>query len=539
MHLIRRKNFLIASVMLAVSVMGAPWLFAESKNSEQPNIIFILADDMGYGDVSHAGGKALTPHCDRLAVEGMRFTDAHTSSSVCTPTRYAILTGRYNWRSRLKKSVLSGFSEPLLPPSRVTIAAFLRDQGYHTGMVGKWHLGIGWQKLSKGETRAPVKSYVDPKHKRRKLRGGWNIDYSKPATTPVHNGFDYFWGIAASLDMPPYVYIENDRALGIPTVEKAFDQPHRPGPATEDFEADQCLIDFARQSRKYITEQATDTSKPFFLYLALTSPHTPILPSEKWIGRSSLGRYGDFLMETDWVVGEVLAELDKQGIADNTLVIFTSDNGCSPMADIPGLVRKGHKPNGDWRGHKADIFEGGHRVPFLVRWPAKVKAGGVSDSTICTVDFFATAAEVAGAAASIQDHMAEDSYSFNADLTGTGKTARPTTIHHSINGSFAIRQGKWKLNLCPGSGGWSPPRPGRDDDTLKKLPPVQLYDLAADPAESNNLQARHPEIVEQLVNRLAGEIKEGRSTVGASQTNEGTIPFPKRILALYPQLKQE
>lgn len=511
-------------------------LCAKEAAPAKPNIVFILADDMGYGDVSHMGGLAPTPHCDRLANEGMRFTDAHTSSSVCTPTRYGLLTGRYNWRSQKKRGVLGGFSSPLIPPSRVTIANFLHDQGYHTGMVGKWHLGIGWQKLPKGQTRAPEQFLLKPGFDQKKAGSlGWGIDYSRPAVTPVHNGFQSFFGIAASLDMPPYVYIKDDRAVAVPTVVKAFASPYRPGPATEDFEAGQCLIDFARESRTYISEQAKDPSKPFFLYLALTSPHTPILPSRKWQGRSSLGPYGDFLMETDWVVGEVLAELEKQGVADNTLIIFTADNGCSPAATIPQLVAKGHKPNGGWRGHKADIFEGGHRIPFLVRWPEGVKPGQVSDATICLTDFFATAAEAAGAGAAITDSMAEDSVSFFGDLTGKGRIARTTTIHHSINGSFAIRQGKWKLSLCPGSGGWSVPKPGK---ACTGFPLVQLYDLEKDPVETNNLQAQYPEKVQYLVSQLAKEIKEGRSNPGEPQSNEGKIPFPKELLSAYPQLKQ-
>jgi arylsulfatase A len=507
---------------------------------DQPNIIFILADDMGYGDMSNSGGLIPTPHLDRMAKEGMKFTDAHTSSSVCTPTRYGIMTGRYNWRSSKKSGVLSGTSAPLIPQDRVTIANFLKTEGYNTAMVGKWHLGIGWQRLAKGESFKAEKSFLKEGYKPKKKKnhqGAWQVDFSKPAITPMHNGFDYFYGIAASLDMPPYVYIENDRAVEMPTHERGFATPYRPGPTGPSFDATYCLMTFAKKSREYIAQQASDKSKPFFLYLPLTSPHTPIMPSEKWLGKSPTKTiYGDFVMETDWVVGEVLAELEKQGISDNTLIVFTADNGCSPTGSIPEHIEIGHSPNGQWRGHKADIFEGGHRVPFLVRWPAKVNGNTKSDSTICTTDFFATAAEAANSSDSINDKMAEDSYSFMPDLSQKGKTTRPFTVHHSINGSFAIRQGKWKLNLCPGSGGWSSPRPGKD---TKDLPLIQLYNLEADPAEENNLQANHPEIVDKLVTQLAKLIKEGRSTTGAIQTNEGAIPFKKDILAKYPQLIQK
>ncbi len=527
-------NLLGAFLWLSIGVVDASWALSGTP----PNIIFILADDLGYGDLQCTGGKAPTPHCDRLAREGVRFTDAHTSSAVCTPTRYGILTGRYNWRSRLKKSVFGGYSKPLIPRERTTIANFLADRGYYTAAIGKWHLGIGWQDLPEGETRTPVKSFIKPDFKGREnwKKAGWQIDYAKPAVTPIHNGFDYFFGIPASLDMHPYVYLENDRVVELPTVLNAFAQPYRPGPAGATFAADRCLRDFAEKSRKVISEQAADDSKPFFLYLALTSPHTPIVPSESWKQKSELGSYGDFLMETDWVVGEVLAELDKQGITDNTMVIFTSDNGCSPMAKIEELTEKGHKPNADWRGHKADIFEGGHRVPFLVRWPGKATAGSVSDATICTTDFFATAADVIGELGSLTDEMAEDSHSFLRNLTGEGSTFRTTTIHHSINGSFAIRKGKWKLILCPGSGGWSSPRPGK---ASKDLPLVQLYDLVNDPVESNNLVTQRPKIVESLVIQLAQEISDGRSTPGAAQSNEGIIPFPPELVERFPALKQE
>lgn len=501
--------------------------------SGAPNIVYILADDLGYGDLSHAGGLAPTPHCDRLAAEGMRFTDAHTSSSVCTPTRYGILTGRYNWRSRKKAGVLSGFSPPLISEARVTVGDFLQQRGYHTGMVGKWHLGIGWQKLPQGVQAGPVQASGKSPQKQRE---GWEYDYSQAAVTPVHAGFDTFFGIAASLDMPPYVYIRDDRAVAVPTVEKAF---HRRGPAAEDFEAINCLRDFAAESRAYIAQRAETPETPFFLYLPLTSPHTPIVPAKQWLGKSGIGDYGDFLMETDWVLGEVLAELQAQGIDDNTVVIFTADNGCSPAADIGAQISKGHKPNGDWRGHKADIFEGGHRVPFLVRWPAKVAPGTVSASTICTTDFFATAADLVGAVEGIADSVAEDSFSFLPDLLGTGKTARATTIHHSINGSFALREGKWKLIFCPGSGGWSKPAPGKHDELLAGLAPVQLYDLDADPAETTNLQAEHPELVDRLMRQLAEEVKRGRSTPGAAQANDGRIPFRKDLLALFPALGQQ
>ena len=503
-------------------------MFAVIAAKDAPNVVYILADDLGYGDLAHAGGKAATPHCDRLAREGMRFTDSHTTSSVCTPTRYGILTGRYNWRSTLKKSVLWGLSEPLIEKDRLTVPGFLRQQGYHSAVVGKWHLGLGWHELPNSEKRKP---------KTGPTKGdGWQIDYGKKVTGgPLAIGFDESFIIPASLDMFPYLYLKNDKPTAWANTTKAF---HRPGPAAEDFEAINCLTDFARESRAYIAARAK-ADKPFFLYLPLTSPHTPIVPSKKWQGKSSLDKYGDFLMETDWVVGEVLQALDRHRLAKDTIVIFATDNGCSPAAKIPALVAKGHKPNADWRGHKADIFEGGHRVPFLVRWPGKVAAGSTSGQTICTADLFATVADVLGKSETIPANAAEDSFSFLPALLGQAQAKRrPFTIHHSINGSFAIRRGKWKLALCPGSGGWSAPTPAAAKKN-NSLPPVQLYDLDADPAEQNNLQAKRPKLVQDLVATFAKAIKNGRTTPGPIQPNEGhPNTFSQKLLAAFPALGQ-
>ena len=494
-----------------------------------PNVIYILADDLGYGDLSHAGGKAPTPHCDRLAKEGMRFTDSHTTSSVCTPTRYGIVTGRYNWRTKLKSGVLWGLSEPLIPEKRLTVPKFLQQNGYHTAVIGKWHLGLGWKMLPNGEKKqaksGPTKG------------DGWQIDYSKKVTGgPLAIGFDESFIIPASLDMFPYVYLKNDKSTEWATVTKAF---HRPGPSGEKFEAINCLRDFAREANQFIDARSKAKNKPFFLYLPLTSPHTPIVPAKPWQGKSKMGSYGDFLMETDWVVGEVLKAVDRNKLAENTMVIFTADNGCSPQAKIPNLIKQGHKPNANWRGHKADIFEGGHRTPFLVRWPAKIKAGSVSDQTICTTDLFATLKEIIAANKSLPNNAAEDSFSFLPALLGKKDSSiRPFTIHHSINGSFAIRRGNWKLSLCPGSGGWSAPRPNVAKKD-KNLPLIQLYNLEKDPTEKTNLQAKHPELVLELVNDLAMAIKNGRTTPGAIQSNEGhPKTFDERLLDHFPALKE-
>lgn len=491
-----------------------------SLAAERPNIIFILADDMGIGDVSHTTGKAATPAIDRLAAEGMRFTDAHTSSAVCTPTRYSVLTGRYNWRTRLKKSVFfNPHDKPLIKEGETTVASMLKEKGYHTACIGKWHLGIGWQ------------FQKDYKKEKGHKGMGWDIDYSKPAVTPTSHGFDYFYGIQASLDMAPYVYIKNEKAVKPGTVVKAF---HRPGAAADDFEANQCLKVWAEQSVQYIDQRAKEKDKPFFLYLPLTSPHTPIVPSKDWQGKSDIGKYGDFLMETDWVVGQVLQALDKHQLTDNTLVVFSTDNGCSPAAGIPNLEKKGHKPNGDLRGHKADIYEGGHRVPFIVRWPGKVKPGSETSRLTGQTDFLATCAQINGV--ELKADAGVDSISFLETLKDGSKAERSAIVSHSINGSFAIRQGDWKLCLCPGSGGWSAPKPAQA--WKGDLPIVQLFNRKEDPAEKKNLQSAHPEKVKELVELLAQYIKEGRSTEGAKQANDGAIPFRKELLEAYPVLNQ-
>jgi len=498
------------TIVLVIALVFISNLKAKTIDTKRPNIVFIFADDMGIGDVSHTTGKAATPHLDRLAKEGMRFTDAHTSSSVCTPSRYSLLTGRYNWRTTLARSVfMSPTKTPLIKKDETTVASLLKTKGYHTACIGKWHLGIGWQLLEKDQ----------------KVEGqqgkGWNIDYTKPAVTPTSNGFDYFFGITASLDMPPYVYIENEKAIAIPSVSKTFHTPSRMGATAADFEANKCLRDFAAKSVNYIDQRAKE-DKPFFLYLPLTAPHTPIVPSEQWQGKSKLGKYGDFLMETDWVVGEILNVLDKHGLNENTIVLFSTDNGCSPSADIPDLISKGHYPNGNLRGHKADIFEGGHRVPFIVKWPAVVKAGTVTNRLTCMTDFIATCAEITDT--KLDDAAGVDAISFFSTLKDPSYTTdRKTIVHHSISGAFAIREGDWKLSLCAGSGGWSPPK-GKD---LKGLPPVQLYNISNDIAETTNLQDKHPEKVKALTNLLQSYVDKGRSTEGKQQKNDREIKIQK------------
>jgi arylsulfatase A-like enzyme len=467
-----------------------------------PNIIYILADDMGYGDLSclNENSKIRTPHLDRLAAGGMRFTDAHASSSVCTPSRYSILTGRYNWRSWLKSGVLGGYTRHLIEDGRLTVASFLQQQGYQTACIGKWHLGWEW-----------ARNGTDEK----------DVDFAKPISNgPCDVGFDQFFGISASLDMPPYVYVENNRATALPNRQDPGDAGFRfwrPGPAAPDFRHEEVLPTLTARAESAIANMGA-AGCPFFLYFPLPAPHTPILPAPEFQGKSGTNPYGDFCLMVDDVVGRIMAAVERAGISDNTIIIFTADNGCSPMADLPGLAQLGHHPSYVFRGHKADIYDGGHRIPLLVHWPARIRPGSVCDDTVCLVDLLATMAEITGAP--LSDNAGEDSVS-NLPLWLERPDAAPVreaTVHHSIDGSFSIRKGKWKLEMCPGSGGWSAPQPGK---ACEGLPPIQLYDLTADIGERRNLHAEHPEVVEELKVLLTRYIVDGRSTPGARQENAG------------------
>jgi len=490
-----------------------------------------MADDWGFGDVKCFGKERCrisTPHMDTLAAKGMRFLDAHSSSAVCTPTRYGILTGRYNWRSRLKSSVLMGFSPHLIEDGRETVASFLKKNGYATGCVGKWHVGMDMQTVDGKPPRARLTS----KDRDKPLSGDkCNVDWKAPIrNAPTSFGFDYYYGIAASLDMPPYIWIHNDRFVGECTTVKAF---HRNGPAHKDFFDYDVLPTIARKACDFVERQAKG-DKPFFLYVALNAPHTPISPSKEFRGKSGLGRYADFVMETDWAVGQVVKAIDQAGLADNTLIIATADNGCSPAAANRGVMGSlnitfngaeskpaepgRHYSCGIYRGHKADIYEGGHRIPFIARWVGKVKASSACNDTTCLIDLYATCAEILGKA--IPDNAAEDSVSMLPNLLGTATgPVREATVHHSINGSFSIRQGKWKLEFCPGSGGWSAPRPGSKEALAG--PSHQLYDLSKDSGENKNLYTDEHPAARKLTMLMKKYISDGRSTPGKPQKNTG------------------
>jgi len=489
-----------------------------------PNIIYILADDLGYGDTScyNPDSKIGTPHIDRLAKEGMRFTDAHTPSSVCSPTRYGILTGRYCWRTRLKERVLDGFDPPLIEQGQVTVPSLLKQRGYDTACVGKWHLGMQWK--DKGGQALP---YI-PTDKKKRPRSGFDVDYSMPVTGgPNAIGFDHYFGISASLNMSPFCYLKNDRPLHLPVWKQtristdfvSVDE----GMRSPDFTITGVMPRLTGEAIAVIERQAKQKSKrPFFLYAPLTSPHLPLAPNVEYRGTSKAGEYGDFVVETDAFVGAVLDALDRTGLTDNTLVIFTSDNGGlyhwwepKETDDLKHYrVNKrgqyvkdaGHQGNAHLRGTKADIWEGGHRVPFVVRWPGKTPAGTTSDELVELTDLLATCAAITGA--KLPEGAGEDSRNILPAILGekTDNKLREYAVHHSLWGMFAIRKGDWKLIEQRGSGGFTRPRV---IDSEKEGGPVgQLYNLKEDPSETKNLWNEEPELVKelsQLLNMVKGD----------------------------------
>jgi arylsulfatase A len=481
-----------------------------ARVSRQPNIVLILADDLGYGDVHFLNperGRIATPNIDRMAAEGMTFIDAHSGSAVCSPTRYGILTGRYAWRSRLQQGVLMPYDRPLIPRERLTLPAMLRRRGYATACVGKWHLGWNWP-------RENSKVIFD-----RPIAGG-----------PTEVGFDSYFGVDVP-NYPPYCFIENDRTIGIPSIPKPKSIYGTDGEMLPGWRLDAILPALVEKGSGFI-ERCSREKKPFFLYLPLTSPHTPLAVSQSWRGKSDLGLYGDWVMQTDWCVGEILSAIERSGERDNTLVMFTSDNGCAPyigvdytaentrMGRVKELEAKGHYPSAGYRGYKSDIWEGGHRIPFVARWPGVVKPDSRSSQLMCLTDIFATCAEILDER--IPADAAVDSVSMAPALRGSSaRPLREAVTHHSINGRFAIRQGKWKLAFCSGSGGWTEPTDAQA--AASGAPEVQLYDLAADPGERNNLCRQHQAEVHRLTTLMDRYVATGRSTPGPRQSNDVTV----------------
>jgi arylsulfatase A len=462
----------------------------------KPNIVYILADDMGYGDVSslNKASGTRTPNLDKMVADGIYFTDAHSNSSVCTPTRYGILTGRYAFRSALKKGVLHGYSPSLIEKDRPTVASFLRDNGYATACIGKWHLGLNW---SKNDPSKPVGTpntgiKIGPEFDD-------NINYTQALEDgPLNHGFDYSYIIPASLDMSPYLYLRNNRAVSPATAHTTGKSEsdgrgtmRRAGKMSPGFDFQQVLPEFIHDAVNYINGQAA-TGKPFFLYLPLPSPHTPWVPTGEFKD-SKAGLYGNYVEETDYMIGKVLEALKKNNMDGNTLVIVTSDNGSDWKPE--DIEKTGHHANYIFRGRKADIYEAGHRIPFIARWPGKITPGSSSKELLCTTDLFATVADIVQKP--LPANAAEDS-----------ERMRDAIVHHSMGGIFAIRKGDWKLTTELGSGGFTDPR------KLEAKPgkaPMTLYNLASDIEEKNNLYFQRPEIVKELSALLKQYLADGHS----------------------------
>lgn len=505
---------LVIALGFAVSPPAAPC--DEARSTARPNIVILYADDLGYGDVQCYNpdrGRIATPHLDRLASEGMRFTDGHSSSGVCSPSRYTLLTGRYHWRTRLQKGIVGVWEPPLIAPDRLTIGSLAELHGYQTACIGKWHLGWDWA-IGAGQRKLLNAPQGAPAEATGEQRAAWAEIFSKPAGGgPTTRGFAYYFGTDIP-NWPPFCFLENDRTQGIPSefLDPRLvgnNQASIQGPALAGWKLEPVLPAIAGRAAEWIATAASRPD-PFLLYLPLTSPHTPLAVNDEWKGKSGLNPFADFVMETDAVVGRILDSLEKAGAAENTLVLFTADNGCAPYIGIAELEQMGHFPSGPLRGCKSDAWEGGHRVPFIVRWPGTVKPGSVCNQLVHQADLIATMAEILGA--SLPENAGEDSFSLLPLLRGGENAVRSHAVSCSSNGVPAFRMGDWKFIPAPGSGGW-----GKGGDQSQ---PVQLYCLADDLGENDNRAAAEPERVADMKAHLESLITAGRSTPGPQQKND-------------------
>lgn len=527
------SSFRSASLYSTAALCALLVLGASRASANNPNIVYVMADDLGIGDIACYGGdrcQTSTPAFDSLARDGMMFTDAHSVASVCVPSRIAIMTGRYAWRfAKPSRSGPWGFLNPQLPAGAFTLGTMLKRAGYRTGYVGKWHLGTLMHTNDGGN------------------QGVDNVDYERPLKVgPNDFGFDYSFILPGSLDMYPYVFVRNGHFQGEVTAQKGWSAFNRVGPAAKDFEDYKVLDAFATEAEAFLDRNAEQArnGQPFFLYVALTSPHTPTSPSPAFEGTSKLGLYGDFVEETDATLGRVLAALDKHRLADNTLVIATSDHGAAPYAGnvrkaTPNLIRKleplGHYASGIYRGYKFTVYEGGLRVPFLVRWPGSVEPGSKCHGLVGLNDMAATVAEIANV--ELAPDEAPDSISILPLLTSPGSSSPRTSLVMQSPLAFAIRYGQWKLALTPGSGSrgmWGTlpiPEQAWGDAMrsfgstpaaadLRKAPFVQLFNLDTDIRETKNLAGDRPEVAARLAALLDKAVADGRTTPGRALEND-------------------
>ena len=519
-----RSAVLIRLICLAACLAGTtpvsrlPSLSAaESSKPATPNIVVILADDHGYGDVqcyNPQRGKIPTPNIDRLASEGMRFTDGHSSSGVCSPSRYTLLTGRYHWRTRLQTGIVGVFGDPLIAPDRLTIAGLAKQHGYRTACIGKWHLGRDWE-VPPDKTAlfhvAQRENVATDEH-----RSAWQEVFSRPiAGGPTTRGFDEYFGTDVP-NWPPYCFIENDRTVGIPSelLPAELFQNHQAslqGPALKDWTFEPILPALGDRACRFIASQS-EAKQPFLLYMPLTSPHTPLAVNDTWKGKSGLGlAYPDFVMETDSVVGRVLDVIQQSGVSGNTLIFFVSDNGCAPYIGAKEMEAQGHFPSGPLRGYKGDVWEGGHRVPYIVRWPSVVQPGSVCGQLVHEADIMATIATILDAR--LPDTAAEDSFSLLPLLEGKDEPIRQHAVSCAARGVAGLRKGPWKLIF--------------EQDPVAKTD-VQLYNLDDDLGETRNLAAEKPELVAEMKSLMEKVIADGRSTPGPVQKNDVEVTIRDR-----------
>ncbi|MEY3547822.1 MAG: hypothetical protein RLZZ552_189 [Verrucomicrobiota bacterium] len=484
-----------------------------AADAKKPNLLIILADDLGYGDVqayNPTRGRIPTPHLDKLAAEGMRFTDGHSSSGVCSPSRYALLTGRYHWRTRLQTGIVGVFGEPLISPDRLTVAGLAKRHGYRTAAIGKWHLGWEWP-IAEAD-RPLFRNFRESQAKTppEAARAAWTKVFTQPIKGgPTTRGFDTYFGTDVP-NWPPYCFIENDRTIGVPSepLPKELFRDHLaslPGPALPEWSLEKILPTLTERACAFIADSAAKP-EPWMLYLPLTTPHTPLAVNAEWKGKSGLNNAAaDLIMETDAAVGKVLAALEASGAANDTLVLFTSDNGFASYVGVKDLEKQGHFPSGPLRDYKSSVHEGGHRVAFIARWPGQVKAGTDCDRLVHQTDVIATFADVLGT--KLPDDAAEDSFSFLPLLKGAQAATRPHAVSCAAAGTPGLRLGKWKYIATQ---------------------PAQLYDLANDVGETKNLAAAMPEKVAEMKSLLEKLIVDGRSTPGEPQKNDvAVVRFPK------------
>lgn len=490
-------------------MLGSGYVSQGQDKMMKPNIIFIMADDLGYGDVQflNPNSEIPTPNLNTFAKEGLSFTNAHATSSVCTPSRYSFLTGAYPWRSKMKKGVCWVWDPPLIDEDRFTIGQMFQEQGYSTACIGKWHLGWNWQT----QDGKPVNLQDE----------GRNVDYHKPIMNgPITRGFDYYYG-QDTPSLPPHVFIENDNVVEQP-LDWLSGQGGMPGAMAPGWKYENLMQTITDKASHYIVEQTVkNPKKPFFLYLPLSAPHTPIAPQDQFVGKTAVDRYGDFVYEMDYHIGQVLKLVDSLGIGDNTLIIFTSDNGGvneegnEYTGEIGSLLKHGHNSNGMLRGMKSDAWEGGHRIPLVIRWPGHIEPNVSSDALISQVDMMATFAALTGA--KLPNGAAEDSYSILPLLKDpSGENSRKAMVTQSGNGILAIQKGDWKLILSSGGGGsWTYPKGelpvlvSKGNDQIWAN--VQLYNMKRDVTEIQNVANNHNDEVKALMALLKEYVMSGKS----------------------------